>query len=501
MKALSIYSGGRGGAEGSVITKSVELKFTPILPSTSTNLKLWIYDPEDSTKSANSPGLFYRKSDSDWIFARTNGDGTLYLTLASGSYTLDTVEPNGNTTKYQRKAYSVTVDSSGKASIAQLGTNSQDFFALTLDLVSARPNFQPSNLCQLRGQDASSSVTSGFPRLTERLPNSGEVRALIIPVDFPDVVGTGNPAEIYYEMAMDMNNYFKRVSEDRVSFSFQILPKFLRLDFPSTKYNLGTWNTGDSFGYWKATLAAADLLVDYSKFDVVYTLSPKTIPWSSIAYGPAFPIKVSVEDGFVLNGTISGADAYMNFPGAAWKWMAHETGHLFGLHDLYTILPQEGTFGEWDLMSMNWTTRAIELNSWNRYITGWLTESQIDCLDANTISANVLTRKLVPLVEKISGQKAQLIKLSDSKILVMEYRTTGGFDVIPEQEEGVLIYVVDMTIKSIKGGWQVQRRTGSTKSNFADAALRAGDKIIVSGITIEVISLAEASATVNISKS
>ena len=83
----------------------------------------------------------------------------------------------------------------------------------------------------------------------------------------------------------------------------------------------------------------------------------------------------------------------------------------------------------------------------------------------------------------------------------MEYRTTGGFDVIPEQEEGVLIYVVDMTIKSIKGGWQVQRRTGSTKSNFADAALRAGDKIIVSGMTIEVISLAEASATVNISKS
>lgn len=500
VKAINIYSGGRGAAEGSVLTKSAELNFTPAPASPSTNLKLWIYDPENITKSANSPGLFYKKSDGDWILANTAGDGTLYLTLEPGSYTLDTVEPNGNRTKYKRKAYSVTINTSGKASVSQLGANSQDFFTLTLDLVADLPDFQPSNLCQLRGQNGNDSVTNGFPRITGRLPNTGEVRALIIPVDFPDVIGLGNPAEIYYEMAMEMDAYFKKVSEDRVSFSFQILPKFVRLDFPSTKYNLGTWNTGDSFGYWRATLAAADSQVDYSKFDVVYSLSPKTIPRSSIAYGPAFPTRVSVEDGFVLNGTISGADAYQNFPGAAWKWMAHETGHLFGLHDLYTIAPQEKTFGDWDLMSLNWTTRAIELNSWNRYITGWLNESQIDCVDTNAISTNALTRDLVPLVDKSLGRKAQLIKLSDSKILVMEYRTTGGFDVIPNQEEGVLIYTVDMTTPSMKGGWQVQRRTGSTASNFADAALRAGDKIVVSGITIEVTSLAKTSASLKISK-
>jgi M6 family metalloprotease-like protein len=498
--ALKIYNGGRGAAEGSALTKSAEINFTPVPTSSSTNLKLWIYDPEDITKSANSPGVFYKKSDGNWTFARTNGDGTAYLTLSPGSYAIDTVEPNGNTTKYKRKTYSVTIDSSGKASIAQLVVNSKDIFTLTLDLVADLPSFQPSNVCQLRGKSGSESITNGFPRIPGRLPNTGEVKALIIPVDFPDVVGSGNPAEIYYEMAMGMDAYFKKVSEDRVFFSFQILPKFVRLDFPSTKFNLGTWNTGDSFGYWKATLAAADPLVDFSKFDVVYSLSPKTIPWSSIAYGPAFPTRVSVEDGYVLNGTISGADAYQNFPGAEWKWMAHETGHLFGLHDLYTIAPKENTFGEWDLMSLNWSTRAIELNSWNRYISGWLSESQVDCLDVNSISTNALTRNLVPLVEKVSGQKAQLVKLSDTKILVMEYRTTGGFDVIPDQEAGVLVFTVDMTIPSIEGGWQVQRRSGSTASKFVDAALRAGDKIVVSGVTVEVTSLGKTSASVKISK-
>jgi hypothetical protein len=106
----------------------------------------------------------------------------------------------------------------------------------------------------------------------------------------------------------------------------------------------------------------------------------------------------------------------------------------------------------------------------------------------------------VPLVEKVSGQKAQFVKLSDSKILVMEYRSTGGFDVIPDGEEGVLVYIVDMTIQSIKGGWQVQRRLGSTKSNFSDAALRNGDKITVSGITIEVTTLSKTSSSMKISK-
>jgi M6 family metalloprotease-like protein len=500
VKTLTIYTGGRGAAEGSSIAKSVELNFTPQSAPTATNLKLWIHDPENNSKSANSPGLYYRKSDGDWILARTNSDGTIYLSLSAGTYTLDTIEPNNNTTKYKRKAYSATIDSAGKASITQLGANSQGFFTITLDLVVASPTFQPANLCQLRGPVGSSSVTNGFPRVPGRLPSSGEIRALIIPVDFPDVIGRGDPAEIYYEMATEMDAYFRKVSDNRVSFTYQVLPRYLRMEFFSAAYNLGSWNNGDSFGYWKATLAAADPFVDYSKFDVVYVLSPKTIPSTSIAYGPAFPTKVVVEDGFVMNGTISGADAYMSFPGASWKWMAHETGHLFGLHDLYTVPPQEETFGEWDLMSLNWTTRAIELNAWNRYLTGWLAESQIDCLDSVAISSSAITRNLVPLVEKVSGQKAQFVKLSDTKILVMEYRTTGGYDVIPEQEEGVLIYTVDTTIQSIKGGWQVQRRPGSTKSNFSDAALRTGDKITVSGITIEVTSLAKTSASLKISK-
>ena len=211
-------------------------------------------------------------------------------------------------------------------------------------------------------------------------------------------------------------------------------------------------------------------------------------------------MKVETDDGWVINGTFSGADAYQNIPGADWKWMAHETGHLFGLHDLYTSGSQKPTYGEWDLMSNNFSTRAIELNAWNRYITNWLSEAEIDCLDGSSIGNIAISRELVPLSSNISGQKAQLIRISDSKILVLEYRRTEGFDSLPSESEGVLVYTVDMTVSTMKGGWSVQRRPGSTSPEFLDAALRPGDKITVSGISITVTTMNSALIALQISK-
>jgi M6 family metalloprotease-like protein len=484
---------------GSKTKKSAELSFSPA--TTNKNLKLWVFDPENSNKSLNSPGIFYKRDNGDWTWAGSNVDGTVYVDLPEGSYIFDTVEPNRNTEKYKRKTYSLEIDSKLVPRISGLIANSQGIFTVTIDLQVTSPLFQPKNVCQLRSQDGSSTLNNGFPRSSERLRDIGAIRALIIPVDFPDVIGSGNPAEVYYDMATGMDEFFKKMSDNRVSFSFQIYPNYLRLNFKSDEYGLGRWNSGNSFGYYKAAIDAADPFIDFSKFDVVYILSPRNIPWSSIAYGPAFPVRVETDDGWISNGTFSGADAYQNILGADWKWMAHETGHLFGLHDLYTSGSQKPTYGEWDLMSNNFSTRAIEINSWNRYITNWLNDSQIDCLDRASISTATLTRELLPLSSSNSGQKAQFVKLSDSKILVMEYRKSGGFDNLPAGNVGVLVYTVDMTITTMKGGWSVQRRPGSTHQDFLDAALRAGDKIIVEGIEIEVVNISDMSATLRVRKS
>jgi M6 family metalloprotease-like protein len=487
---ISTYRGGPGNAARPQ-EKSFELPVRVSAPPSGSNVKLWVYDPENKSRALGSNGIFFQKDGGTWTFLNGNSDGSVYANWSAGSYAIDTVEPGGRATEYSRKRYLATVSASGEFSVSGLVANSQGYFTLTITKVAAKQVYLPTSACRLEDQTGNIRMAVGFPKREYRLASEGRINALIIPVDFPDVPGQGDPEELFRVMTDESAKFFYSQSDGRVQFNFQSLDSWLRAPFKSDAYRLGSWNQGDSGGYFSAVLALADPLVDYSLFDVVYVLSPKETPATSIAYGPAFPSMPGDEpmmtnEGLVRNGTISGADSWQNFPGAGWKWMTHETGHLFGLHDLYTVsIP--GTYGSWDLMSLNWSTAAIAINAWNRYIQGWLTESQVRCLEPKDLASPVETL-ITPLEREADGIKAVMIPLSSKKILVMESRRSEGYDSLSDEQAGLLVYTVDMTIQSIEGGWNTQRRPGSTRPDFTDAALRAGDKITVDSIQIDVIS-------------
>lgn len=483
--SLKIYQGG-GGAAGSAI-QTPTLAFLPSTAPAGTNLKLWIHIPEDPAVALRSPGVWLKPLNEAWRFVPAAANSVVFLNLTAGQYLVDTVEPDGNMVSFKRRTYDVTIASDGSAKVPGILPNSAGYFGLTIDRVAnSGATFVPANQCQLLGQDGNTGMNQGFPARPERLARKGTIRALIVPVDFADVAGVERPETAFFEMANLTDEFYRKMSGNLVSFSFEVLPNYVRMPFSSTFHNLGAWNGGDPNAYYKAAIRQADPLVDYSKFDVVYVLSPKNIPSSSIAYGPAFPMKVSTDDGFVMNGTISGADAYQAFPGAGWKWMAHETGHLFGLHDLYTIAPQEPTYGSWDIMSLNWSTKAIELNAWNRFIMDWLPSDAYRCLSSSQAKGLTDPISLVPIGSGGSGTKAIMVPLSSIEILVIEHRATAGLDNIPTQESGILVYTVNMTTPSIKGGWKVVRPTRSVSRTFDDAALRVGESVSVGNLQISV---------------
>jgi hypothetical protein len=151
-------------------------------------------------------------------------------------------------------------------------------------------------------------------------------------------------------------------------------------------------------------------------------------------------------------------------------------------------------------MSDNWSTGAIELNVWNRYLLGWLADSQINCLNAAEINSTGVTQLINPIERVNDLTKAVVVRLSSTKVLVIESRRNEGFDVLTSAQEGTLVYTVDMTIQSIQGGWKVQRRPGSTDLSLRDAALRLGDVITVEGLRIEIVGRDQNGDTVKISK-
>ena len=60
--------------------------------------------------------------------------------------------------------------------------------------------FVPATACQLVGQDGNPAMNVGFPKRINRLTSNGVINAIVVPVDFSDVPGTGSPSTEYGEM-------------------------------------------------------------------------------------------------------------------------------------------------------------------------------------------------------------------------------------------------------------------------------------------------------------
>jgi len=492
-----------------------------------TNVKLWIYNPSNQSVKAGSPGVFLGLSSGDWKFYPANSDGSFYANLAPGSYGIDVVEPNA--TQYLRKRYAAIVSASGNFSITGLTANSSGFYTVTVDLAPvANPmieelkakltalasvpvsSFKQTSACQLLDQvtpnrSLSVALTSGFPKVPIRLASYGHIKALIVPVDFTDIAGKDDPLTYFGHIADGVSNFYLKQSYGQLAFDFDVVSNWVHVPFSSTKYGTGsTVGAGDQNGYRNALIALTDGPIDYSSYDAVYFLVPKEMPMANMGWGPAIAYPNWISNGVILSGATGGADMYYNenngITGATWKWMAHETGHSFGFYD-EDFNHQYQTLGSWGIMADSWSKNAIELGAWDRYLQGWLAQSQVNCTQISDLMTDGTTTKISPIVRQDKEVKAIMVPLTNSKILVIESRKSEGLDIIPAGYEGVLVYTVDMTKGQLGGGYEIQKRIGSTDKNYySDAALRASDSITVNGVKVTVMSLDASGDTVKISK-
>jgi M6 family metalloprotease-like protein len=515
------------------------------------NVKLWVYDPLNPERALATVIFLLSTNGGNWsdrIPVMT--DGSLAMKLDAGQYLIDVAEPNSN---FIRRRYELTVAPSGEVSIPGLKANSQGVFPLTvsvpdlpgtpiikglspnakgvyavtvrtLPIQSALGQTRRANLIASADENAASFVatsacqlldqvtpirtidglglTAGFPKVGWRLPSFGRIRSLIVPVDFPDVNGADHPPTFFTPLASSVRDFYSHQSYGQVAFDFEIFPNWVRMPFSVSDFGYGsTVGSGSPGEYLKAMLEKADPVFDFAQYDAVYFLVPQQMPFTKMGWGPAITHPYWTKNGYITNGATGGADMYFaekdGIIGAQWKWMVHETGHAFGLYDEDQD-HQSQTLGSWSVMANSWTNKAIELNGWDRYLQGWLKDSQTTCLERSKLTALGTSIKLNPLVRQNTEMKLAMVPLSSSKILVLESRKNEAFDRIPTQEEGVLVYTVDMKLGHLKGGYKTQRRIGSSHSYFEDAALRAGDSLSIDGIIVTVVELNASGDTIRI---
>ena len=297
-------------------------------------------------------------------------------------------------------------------------------------------------------------------------PDEGQMRAVMLFVDFPELHGTESMTALYERLVPAARRWFKEVSYDRLRLDVTPVMRWYRMPRRIGSYDLAdgiSWK--EHYDYIGDAVRAADADVDFSPYQIVYVVAPKG---SGIERSPAFHAYqgsgIKADGNELRAGATFFEDTRFSARYAA-NVLIHETGHVLGLPDLYDV-PDPVYWrlfrfaGGWDMMS--WNDPGAHFLAWNKWKLGWLDSSQLTCLDG----PGELTTTITPL-ELAGGLKAVVVPMSATSTYVIEARKKLGED-SGLCETGVLVYSVDSVVRGGYGPIRVRPAQRDTSSELVD---------------------------------
>ncbi|MCC9703984.1 M6 family metalloprotease domain-containing protein [Streptomyces sp. MNU76] len=254
--------------------------------------------------------------------------------------------------------------------------------ALAATSLIAAPSAVPlSESCTLRRTQAHHSEgldtwNSAYPRPTRDLD------AVLVFLSFPDAAPLTTPAELTADHFPATSEFFERASYGKFALRSHPRREWLEMPQPSTAYAIRRdWNATHRAAYLRDALATADPHVDFSRYDIVYFVADPHAPGvdsdATKVVNLQTPLKV---DGTGLRRVVT---VFERHPPDRLV-LAHETGHVFDLPDLYRR-PADGKgdwdthVGDWDLMGSQFAL-APDLFAWHKWKLGWLEPHQVTCV-------------------------------------------------------------------------------------------------------------------------
>jgi hypothetical protein len=360
----------------------------------------------------------------------------------------------------------------------EVANKNKKFFQLSQTPKAPPTNVSPENLdvCRIPDQsttDRTLGPAIAYPipsgELFARIPKTGQINALIIPIDFPDSPGKGSPKDLYEEMILNVNAWMKWYSNGKNFYKFQTYDKWIRAPKETTSYLPNTTTSGipndavgfkpgpqrDKFDIASEYLDLAEKYFDYKGAHSIFFLYPKDVKiWSEFwGLGINYPSRgwYTTYDSRLFNVWIhssSGRQAYYQFP--VWAFFLHENLHNQGLQG---HAPNQGS--NLGIMT-NQYGLSLPLTSWDTLIIDWQIENQFYCVQREKITPTTLV--MSPMEREEIGTKAIMIKLSNTQVLVIESRrkdkwSSGSrlYPGLPDGFYGVIVYKVDTTAKPLYG--------------------------------------------------
>jgi hypothetical protein len=129
----------------------------------------------------------------------------------------------------------------------------------------------------------------------------------------------------------------------------------------------------------------------------------------------------------------------------------------------------------------NTTGTANTFFGFQRWVQGWIEDNDVIC--DYTINSSV-THNLTPLNQN-SGKRLYVHPINGSLALVIEFRTESDFDFL-RGNDGLLVYLIDMKIGSLKGPISIQPSEQDLVLNPRDDVERYSRAPLSSGQSVKV---------------
>lgn len=315
----------------------------------------------------------------------------------------------------------------------------------------------PDTSCELPYTGPVGGNGDGFPLNQHGVPTTGTDKVLLLFVDFVDERKSDSSIAGLAQQYQEASAFYASDSYGKLNLQITAYPHMLHLSTNSASYGMNinslTVPTNVQGLLNDGVTAAIQAGVDVSAYNSVYVLSPSDNP--NITFGPALQNDISTIPGAptVLNA-VAGNGGDQGGHSKPWIWLAHEFSNQLRVEEPWARnygnpWGIEGAGGETNLTDGS-TPPIFGVNhlGYNKWLLGWLSDSQVACIDATTAPSGTYTYDLTPIETADSGTKIAVVKLNSHKLLVVEYRANAGMDVIPAGYTGAYVYTVDTSINT-----------------------------------------------------
>ncbi|MFJ6565983.1 M6 family metalloprotease domain-containing protein [Streptomyces sp. NPDC091292] len=208
------------------------------------------------------------------------------------------------------------------------------------------------------------------------------LNAVMVFLSFPDARPLTTPAELTADYFPATSRFYEQASYGKFTLQPHPQREWIRMPKPSTAYAIRRdWDPAHRSAYLRDAVAAADPEVDFRKFDVVYFVADPDAPGVDSDATKVVNFDRPMEaDGTSIRRIVT---VFERHPPDR-NVLAHETGHVFDLPDLYHR-PTDGK-GDWDTYVGDWDVMGSQFGlapdffAWHKWKLGWLEPRQVVCV-------------------------------------------------------------------------------------------------------------------------